>query len=822
MIYSISTIASVLGIKDHHFSDASISVLLTDSRKLLNPDETLFIALETKNNDAHTYISDLYNAGVRNFIVSKWLLEWKPYLDANFLQVKNTLYALQKLGAYHRSQFNIPIVGITGSNGKTIVKEWLYQLLGSDYNIVRSPRSYNSQIGVPLSVWELDKDTELGIFEAGISKPDEMENLEPIIQPTIGIITKIGEAHQENFASLQQKCMEKMLLFTNCDVCIYDAGNHLIEECAEIMLLSQKSFAWSKHNSDAPLFISCIEKKSEITNIHYSFLNLEYVTSIPFTDEASIENAIHCLAVMLYLNVTPERISQRMMKLEAVAMRLDVRQAKNGCIVINDSYNSDINSIKIALDFQQQRKVDNTLKKTLILSDILQTGIMPKTLYRKVADMVEQSGIEKIIGIGADITENAHFFNLPEQMFYASTQDFIESNVWKSFDHELILLKGARSHHFEDIALLLEKRIHETVLEVDLDAIVHNFNLYKSTLAPGVKLICMVKANAYGAEAAEIAKTLQYHRCDYLAVAVAEEGVQLRRDGITLPIIVLNPEINGLEELFAYDLEPEIYNFRILSVFMKEASRRGITRYPIHLKIDTGMHRLGFLPNEISQLAEALNSQKEVQVKSIFSHLSASEDAAEDAFTSMQIKSLSDVYNRLQKVLKYPIMKHVLNSSGIERFPEAQWDLVRLGVGLYGVSSTGMSGLKNVCTLKSTILQIKNIAHDETVGYGRKEVLRRDTRIATIRIGYADGLNRRFGNRKGNVLINGKLAPIIGNVCMDLCMVDVTDIEAREGDSVIIFGNGLTLASVAESVGTIPYEILTSVSQRVRRVYIKE
>ncbi len=822
MTYSISTIASILGVKDTNFVDASISVLLTDSRKLLNASETLFFALETKNNDAHNYVSDLYKAGVRNFVVSKRLSEWKLYDDANFLLVKNPLFALQKLGAFHRSRFDIPIIGITGSNGKTIVKEWLYQLLCDDYNIVRSPRSYNSQLGVPLSVWELDNDTELGIFEAGISKPDEMENLEPIIQPTIGILTKIGEAHQENFASLQQKCLEKMHLFTNCDVFIYDAGNHLIEECAEVMLLSQKAFAWSKHNSDAPLFISRIDKKSDITHIHYSFLNLDYVIAIPFTDEASIENAIHCLAVLLYLNIKPEDISKRMIQLEPVAMRLDVRQAKNNCIVINDTYNSDVNSIKIALDFQEQRKLHNTLKKTLVISDILQTGIMPKTLYRKVAEMVEQSGVEKIVGIGDDITENAHFFNVSEKMFFSTTEQFIASKVWQSFNNELILLKGARNYHFEDISALLEKRVHETVMEVNLDAIVHNFNLYKSKLAPGVKLICMVKANAYGAEATEIAKTLQYHRCDYLAVAVAEEGVQLRKDGITLPIIVLNPEVNGFEELFAYDLEPEIYNFRILSVFIKEAARRGITRYPIHLKIDTGMHRLGFLPNEISQLSNELKAQKEVRVKSIFSHLSASEDATEDSFTTQQIETLQTVANQMQKAMKYPIMKHILNSSGIERFRDAQWDLVRLGVGLYGVSGSGMSGLKNVCTLKSTILQIKNIAHDETVGYGRKEVLKRDTRIATIRIGYADGLNRRFGNRNGNVLINGELAPIIGNICMDLCMVDVTDINATEGDEVIIFGDKLTLTHVAKSIGTIPYEILTSVSQRVKRVYVKE
>ncbi|MDX9776548.1 MAG: bifunctional UDP-N-acetylmuramoyl-tripeptide:D-alanyl-D-alanine ligase/alanine racemase, partial [Petrimonas sp.] len=761
-------------------------------------------------------------SGVRNFVVTKILPEWKSFTDVNFLKVTNTLHALQKLAAYHRKQFSIPVIGITGSNGKTIVKEWLYQLLEEDYNITRSPRSYNSQTGVPLSVWEMTENTTLAIFEAGISQPDEMKYLEPVIRPTIGVFTKLGEAHQENFSSQQQKCMEKMELFVNSNVFIYEEDNKIINQSADRMVLSQKSFCWSRKDPDAPLYIRKTEKNGNKTTIHYSFLNFEYSVSIPFTDEASIENAISCLAVMLYLNVKPGTISERMMKLEPVAMRLDVRQGKNNCTIINDTYNSDINSIKIALDFQQQRKVEQSLKKTLIISDILQTGLLPKSLYKHVAELVQQSGIEKLIGIGHDICENSEVFTVREKHFFRSTEDFIRSNTWKEFENELILLKGARRYHFEQINELLEQRIHETVLEVDLDALVHNFNFYKSRISPQTKLICMVKANGYGAGAVEIAKTLQYHRCAYFAVAVAEEGIELRKEGISTPIIVLNPEVNGFEELFSKDLEPEVYNFRILDAFIREAERRGITNYPIHLKIDTGMHRLGFLPAQIPELLERLKSQKGLKVKSVFSHLAASESWMFDSFTQEQIDIIDVAHREIGEKLGYPVWKHILNSAGIERFINAQWDMVRLGIGLYGVSASGLNGLKNVSTLKTTILQIQEIPNHETVGYGRKEALNRDAKIATIRIGYADGLDRKSGNRKGKVWINGKYAPIVGNVCMDLCMIDITGIDAKEGDSVIVFGENLPVLEVAESIDTIPYEILTSISPRVKRIYVKE
>ena len=822
MKYNISEVINALGIKQKKtIQDSEISVLLTDSRKLSNPEETLFFALTTKTNDGHNYIEDLYTQNVRNFVVSSSYLINNKHTDANFLVVKNPLVALQKLVAYHRRKFDIPVIGVTGSNGKTIVKEWLYQLLHYDHNIVRSPRSYNSQTGVPLSVWQIDDTSTLGIFEAGISLPDEMEHLEPIIYPTIGVFTKLGEAHQENFASLQQKCNEKLELFINSDVIIYNGDNPIISRCLENRALSHKAFTWSRINRESPLFISGIKSKDDKTIIKYSFLGYETELEIPFIDGASIENAISSIATLLYMRVLPDEIKKRMATLERVAMRLDVRTGKNNNILINDTYNSDFNSIKIALEFQNQRRMDKPLKKTVILSDVFQSGLLPKTLYRKVSEVVEQNKVDKIIGIGHDISQYSSVFSM-EKQFFDSTDDFIKSQVWKHFKDELILVKGARSFQFERIIALLEKRIHDTVLEVDLDALVNNFNLYKSKIASNVKLISMVKANGYGAGAVEIAKTLQYHRCGYLAVAVASEGVALREAGITIPIIVLNPETNGFEELFNSNLEPEVYNFRILESFMKDAKRLGVTDYPIHIKLDTGMHRLGFVSEEIPQLIEMLKTQKGLRIESLFSHLAASESWVFDKYTTKQIETFEELSAEIEKHFDYKIRRHILNSAGIERFSGSQFDMVRLGIGLYGVSSNNLKGLQNVCTLKTTILQIKTLKSNDSVGYGRKEVLDHDAQVATIRIGYADGLSRQFGNRKGKVLINGEYAPIIGDVCMDLCMVDITNIKAKEGDEVIIFGEDLSVVELAESIGTIPYEILTSVSPRVKRVYVKQ
>lgn len=823
MAYSITEIASILGLKIRNISNANIVHLLTDSRDLFYPETTLFFALETKNNDGHKFIHELYELNVRNFVVEKILPEWGEYTDANFLVVSDALSALQKLAAYHRRRFDIPVIGITGSNGKTVVKEWIYQLIQPSMNIVRSPRSYNSQIGVPLSVWQLDENSELGIFEAGISMPNEMSKLERIIRPTIGIITNIGDAHQENFNTLKQKCLEKLELFINCDIIICEEGDRLIEECLETACLSQKKFSWSMGRSEnSPLQIIDIKKSDSTTDIYYSFLQLEFMMTIPFTDDTSVRNATTALAAALYLHAPTEIIREKMSTLEPVAMRLDVRSGKSNTVIINDTYNSDINSLKIALDFLVQRAANTKQKKTLIISDILQSGSQSKSLYSKVYDLISQKGVNRLIGIGPEISLHKKVFQDIENTFYDSTEDFLKSGEVFNFHDEIVLLKGSRSFEFERISTLLEKKTHETVLEINLDAVVHNFNFYRSSLNPHTKIICMVKADGYGSGASEVAKTLQHHKCDYLAVAVADEGVTLRREGIKLPIIVLNPEVNGFDDLFEYKLEPEVYNFRILNAFIRESERRGITDYPIHLKIDTGMHRLGFSAADMPELDRVIKSQRGLRIQSVFSHLAASESWNFDDFTHDQIATFKLIANEIEKICGYRLLRHILNSAGIERFPEEQMDMVRLGVSLYGISASGLNGLRNVCSFKATILQIKDVPKDETVGYGRKGTLDHDARIATIRVGYADGLSRQFGNGKGQVLLNGQSVPFIGNICMDLSMIDITGIDAKEGDTVTIFGENPSVIDLARSIGTIPYEILTSISSRVKHIYFKE
>ncbi|SBW02157.1 bifunctional UDP-N-acetylmuramoyl-tripeptide:D-alanyl-D-alanine ligase/alanine racemase [uncultured Dysgonomonas sp.] len=823
MKYSIHKIAKILDAIASELNDADISILLTDSRQVFYPAETLFFALSTKNNDGHKYINELYELGVRNFVVSQMLPDWENYNDANFLVVTNTLAALQRIAAYHRNQFDIPVIGITGSNGKTVVKEWLYQILHQDFNITHSPRSYNSQIGVPLSVWQMNDHTQLGIFEAGISQPEEMSKLEAIIRPTIGILTNIGQAHQEGFKSMKQKCLEKLELFINCDVIICEEENELIDECMEIACLSHKRLTWSRRGSSkSPLYIMKIEKQEKSTTIHYSVLGMASKLVIPFSDDASIEDAIHVLATAFYLHMSLPDINERMSTLEPVAMRLDVRQGKNNSTLINDSYNSDINSLNIALDFLAQRATTSEQKKVLIISDIPQSGLIPRELYYLAANLVLNKKIDLLIGIGQEISAHKEMFKDTESLFFNTTEDFIHSNIWHDFHDMFILLKGARSFSFESINKLLEVKTHETVLDVDLDAIVHNFKFYRSKLNPKTKMICMVKADGYGTGSSEVAKTLQYHKCDYLAVAVAEEGVVLRKQGIKVPVIVLNSEVGGFEELATYSLEPEVYNFRILDAFIKEAKLQGITNYPIHIKIDTGMHRLGFTEEDIPELMDRVKGQTGVRIQSVFSHLAASESWNFDDFTIQQIRTFKKIAGEVEDSCHYPVMKHILNSAGIERFPEEQLDMVRLGISLYGVSASGLNGLRNVCTLKTTILQIKHIKAGETVGYGRKGHFDHDATIATIRIGYADGISRQFGNGVGVVLVNGHQVSIVGNICMDLTMIDVTGVEVKEGDIVTIFGENLPVTDLAKKINTIPYEIFTSISNRVKHIYYKE
>ena len=822
MMYQIKEIAKVISARPAEWQDATVSLLLTDSRRLSIPEESLFFALKTKTNDGHRYIKDLYSLKVRNFVVSDILPEYSAMPDANFLVVKDTLRALQRLVTYHRKRFNIPVIGITGSNGKTVVKEFLYQLLRSEFNIVRSPRSYNSQIGVPLSVWEMNERHTLGIFEAGISQPDEMEYLQPIISPIIGVITSIGEAHQENFISMGQKCREKLQLFVDSDAIIYNGDDTLIADSVEASCLSHKAIIWSRTDTEAPLYIESIEKQADKTIIRCTLLGFERTYTIPFTDDASIENVIQCIAIMLYLKPTSVNDVEKFRRLEPVAMRLEVIEGINDCLLINDTYNSDINSLDIALDFQQSRKVGREMKTTLILSDILQSGTLPKSLYRKVSDLVSHRKVDRLIGIGKDLKEYEAFFPTKEKEFYTTTEEFLAQPLQQMFRNELILIKGSRRFHFERITERLVRKVHETTLEVNLDAIVHNFNFYRSRLNPETKMVCMVKASAYGAGSYELAKTLQEHRCDYLAVAVADEGEELRKAGITIPIMVMNPEFGSFNVLFENNLEPEVYSFRLLDAIIRETERRGITSYPIHIKVDTGMHRLGFQPGDMSAVCERLRQQSGVVARSVFSHLAGSDSSIFDDFTMEQIGKFQMAAKTLEEGLEYKVIKHILNTAGIERFPQYQMDMVRLGIGLYGVSASGLRGLRNVSTLKTTILQIQNVPKGDSIGYGRRSYVDRDSRIAIIPIGYADGLDRHFSNREGIVLINGQRCPIIGNICMDACMVDVTDIEAHEGDTVVIFGEGLEVNELSDRLHTIPYEILTSVSPRVKRVYYRE
>ena len=782
---------------------------------------TLFFALKSTRNDGHRYIEDLYRRGVRNFVVeAKGIAEYCPngnvttMADANFLIVPSPLAALQRLAERHRDEFNIPIVGITGSNGKTMVKEWLYQLLLPSQKIVRSPRSYNSQIGVPLSVWLLNEQTEIGIFEAGISQPGEMMALRDIIQPTIGVLTSLGSAHQENFRSMEEKCLEKLELMHDTEAMVYCSDNDIVSRCIRRMQYCDEQVAF---------FVKHIENKGQSARITYIWQGEENTYSIPFIDEASIEDTITCAAVALRLGLTPGQLADRMPKLEPVAMRLEVKEGQRGCLLINDSYNSDVNSLDIALDFMQRRESAGSLTKTLILSDIFQTGTTPDKLYAQVSDLAVKRGINKFIGIGPELSAQADRIQIADKQFFADVNHFLSSDAFAALHHELILLKGARPFGFDQITEQLEQKVHETILEVNLNAVVENLNYYRSFLKPETKMVCMIKADGYGAGAVEIARTLQDHRVDYLAVAVADEGVTLRKAGITANIMIMNPEMTAFKTMFDYDLEPEVYSFRLLDALIKAARKEGITGWPVHIKLDTGMHRLGFDPEQdMDELIDRLKHQNAVIPRSVFSHFVGSDSDDFDAFSAQQFALFEKGSSKLQSAFSHKILRHIDNSAGIEHFPERQLDMCRLGLGLYGIDSRDNRILNTVSTLKTTILQMHHVPAGETVGYSRKGKLNRDSVIAAIPIGYADGLNRHLGNRHGYCLVNGQKAEYVGNICMDVAMIDVTDIPCQEGDQVEIFGEHLPVTVLSDVIDTIPYEVLTGVSNRVKRVYFQD
>jgi len=821
LTYTIREIAVLLKAKATIVNDQPISWLLTDSRSSFFPEESLFFALKTSRNDGHRYIVDLYKRGIRHFVVSDPAVKAADLPEASILLVPDTLLALQQLAAAHRRRFDCPVWAITGSNGKTIVKEWLWQLLRTDVEVVRSPRSYNSQIGVPLSVWQLDAGTDLGLFEAGISQHGEMKALQKVIQPTMGLLTNIGAAHQENFTSLAGKAAEKVKLFKTCSTIVYCQDHDEAHQALTAAYPADVLVGWSLKNPQAPLNVSKHELDGLRTAITYTWKGQEGNLVMPFADDPSVENALHCLTVLLLRGLSEAVIAERMLKLEPVAMRLEVKEGKRGCVVINDSYNADVNALELALDFQARRSAGGQLNRTLILSDILQSGQSPADLYKTVAAMLQRKQVDRLIGVGKELSAQADLFTLPSH-FFLKTERLLQSGLLEQLKNSSILIKGSRAFGFEEVSERLSLKVHETVLEVNLDALVHNLNYFKTYLKPTTQVIAMVKAAGYGSGALEIAKTLQTHACDAVAVAVADEGVELRHGGITLPILVMNPEFGSFSTIFEHKLEPEIYSFKLLDAFIREAEREGVDNYPIHIKFDTGMHRLGFEEHELPLLIERLKGQESLRVRSVFSHLAGSDEASLDGYTHIQLELFERMANQLSAAFQHRILRHILNSAGIERYPDHQYDMVRLGIGLYGVSAVKGSPVKNVSSLKTTILQIRHLEAGQSVGYSRKALLTRPSRIATLPIGYADGLDRHLGNGVGEVVINGHRVPIIGNVCMDACMVDVTDIQAEEGDDVLVFGESLPLAEVATKLGTIPYEILTSVSNRVKRVYFQE
>ena len=820
--FTLAEIASVLDaelVKGVNFTNQKIGQIVIDSRIHFKGDDSIFFALNGPRNNGHSYIPNLIEKGISAFVVSdKSIISQK----ATFILVENTTAALQKLAAFNRMQQNYPVVGITGSNGKTIVKEWLHNILSGEFKIVRNPKSYNSQVGVPLSVLLMDSGFDMGIFEAGISQPGEMKNLADIIKPTIGIFTNIGDAHQEGFVSLQQKVKEKLLLFKSCKTLIYNSDVKLIKNAVEDFCKSNpvEKVDWSLKTPKAKLWFSA-EKFNDFTELQVTGNGTKYKFRIPFTDDSAIENACHCFAAASILSTDISKILPEFENLYPVEMRLEIKQGINNCLLVNDYYNSDLNSLSIALSVLHQQAAKAHLYKQVILSDIQQTGLQKNELYSQVNSLLTDWRIDEIIGIGTEISRFSELFSM-KKSFYDSLADFEKHFNRARFQSSAILIKGARQFTFEKISLLLQQKAHQTQLEINLNALVHNLNVFRGLLRPETKIMVMVKAFSYGSGDVEIASMLQYQNVDYLAVAVTDEGVLLRNAGIQTPIIVMNPEQHSFQQIIDYQLEPNIYSPELLESFIKTISQSGTKDFPIHLKIDTGMNRLGLkTPEELDKVTQLVKENNCVKIKSVFSHLAGSDDSNLDYFTHEQIKKFDSVANYFRYNFSDEILRHILNSAGIERFPEKQFEMVRLGIGLYGISNTGLP-LQNIGTLRSTVSQVKTVNPDETIGYNRKGKILGKSEIAIIPLGYADGIDRKLGNNNGSVFILGKRVPIIGNICMDMLMADVTGLGVKPGEKVEIFGPNIPVTEVAEKAGTIPYEILTGISQRVKRIYLQE
>ncbi len=796
--------------------DTVITNICIDTRQITNAAGSLFFCLVARN-DGHLHIETAYRRGIRNFIVSKEV-ETNTFTDASFILVENTTSALQQLAKYHREQFNIPVIGITGSNGKTIVKEWLFQLLTSEKNIVKSPKSYNSQVGVPLSVLNMEKGNELAIFEAGISTVGEMENLQKIIQPTIGILTNIGSAHDAGFSSREEKIKEKLKLFGDCEAVIY---NDKYLAASQISDFSFQKISFGEHEH-ALVKIRKKEKNNTCTVFEIEsarFSNLQSQISIPFTDEASIENCLHCVVTMLHLGYSLEKIQTKILSLRNLPMRLELKYGINNCTIIDDSYSADFHSLQIALDFLKQQ--ESKKKKTLIISEFEESGLSGKDFIQKLKTVLQQNSFDKLIGVGKSFMQHIESlaYTIKEWYVFESTEQLIaQFNVLK-FENELILLKGARKFSFEKISAQLIGQTHATILEVNLNALINNLNVYKSYLPKETGVIAMVKAFSYGSGSTEVASLLEKQQIDYLAVAYADEGVALRKDGIQTKIMVMNPDAVDFDRMLEYRLEPEIYSLQILQQLIEKIGQQEMN---VHIKLETGMNRLGFVESELEELIAVLHQHKNIHVKTVFSHLAASEDEQLDSFTKEQISIFKRLSESIITSFNYPIKKHLLNSSGILRFPEAHYDYVRLGIGLYGVdsSATIQEKLLPIGKLKTRVAQVKQVPKGETIGYSRKGVAEKDLKIGILAIGYADGYDRRFGNGTGEVFIAGQRAKIIGNICMDMCMADISHIDdVHEGDECEIYGKEIPIIEQARKIGTISYELLTRISSRVKRLY---
>jgi len=820
MILVASDIAAIVNGKLTGNPGLQVTDIITDSRQLSFTEGMAFLAIRGIHHDGHIFVENLFRKGIRIFIVEKLPGNIAFFSGAAFIVSENSIDALQLLATYKRKNFKSPVIAVTGSTGKTIVKEWLADVFGLTTSVIRSPKSYNSQIGVPLSVWRLDEKYKLGIFEAGISMPGEMEKLEKVINPDIGVITNIGDAHSKNFADNKAKAAEKLKLFKNVSLIIYCSDQELLRQLIgnSSTFKNKEIIDWSWKNENARIFVRKNSLKKGNTSVNLVFNGITNSFEIPFTDRASVENAVTVAAVCLAMGTGADIIRQGLSKLVSVAMRMEMKSGINGCQLIEDYYNSDPGSLGMALEYL---KLQKKRKTTLILSDFVQSGRDEKELYSEVAGLIKKTGIDKFIGIGEALTRNRSLFGTNAR-FYYSTGEFVRNFNGGDFENEMILLKGARIYEFEEIGKLLEQQVHQTVLEINLDAISHNLNEFRRCLNPGTRIMAMVKAFAYGAGPSEIAGLLEFHRVSYLGVAIADEGVELRNAGVTLPVMVMNPDPAGFEIMIKYNLEPEIFSFSVFDKFIEVASKHGLVHYPVHIKIDSGMHRLGFMPEDIAELAVRIKTTDFIKVISVFSHLAASEDPSSDSFTHRQVGVFLKAASQIEDTIGYPFLRHILNSAGIVRFPQYQFDMVRPGIGIYGGGNYDGMNLMTVGRFKTRIIQTKKIPANDPVGYNCADVSDNERIIAILPVGYADGLNRKLGNRNGSLFIKGVRVPIIGNICMDMCMADITGLNSEPGDEAEIFGENITIFEIAGKCGTIPYEILTSIPGRVKRVFFRE